>query len=268
VSAVFSRISRYRDLPDVAVPDATGRVVASRELRLPPVPEGRLLHTVEEGDRLDHLGYKYYKQPRDWWRIADANPAFLSPRALLGDDAHATLRVPLRWEGPFPPWSPLLRELRGTPGVDSVVAGAPGRPEPRVRVVEGPLAFGIAQALTAELDAAVRGQRLPDPLGTALAGQGAAVDGEVRAEKLDAATWRVTEVDTWRILAFRHFPEEGLLNVHLDVPRYDWAVTVGYNALVASAAQLLEVVEARGFAAGPEVEVGRVGKPIAIPARG
>lgn len=79
---MFSRISRYRKLADVVTTDAKGRKLASKSLRLPPEVSGTFLHTVEEVDRLDHLAYKYYKQPRKWWRICDANPEFMSPQAL------------------------------------------------------------------------------------------------------------------------------------------------------------------------------------------
>ena len=84
---MFSKISRYRKLPDVVTIDVQGRRLESKSLRLLPEVTGIFLHTVESGDRLDHLAYKYYKQPRKWWRICDANPEFPSPQALLGKES-------------------------------------------------------------------------------------------------------------------------------------------------------------------------------------
>ncbi len=93
---MFTKISRYYKVPDVAVPDAQGRVLASKDLRLLPEVTGTFRHRVQAGDRLDHLAHKYYSQPLQWWHICDANPEFLSPLALLGEEAIVTARFPLR----------------------------------------------------------------------------------------------------------------------------------------------------------------------------
>ena len=81
---MFSKISRYRAVPDVAAADAQGRVRLTKDLRPLPDVRGQFLHTVDAGDRLDLLAYRYYGQSVKWWRICDANPEFLSPLALLG----------------------------------------------------------------------------------------------------------------------------------------------------------------------------------------
>ncbi len=116
---MFSKISRYRKLPDVVTADAGNRLLESKTLRLLPEVSGIFAHTVEEGDRLDHLAYKYFKQPRRWWRICDANPEFMSPQALLGKEPILTDRFPLTWDdeaGP-PPWAELRRQLSENVGV-------------------------------------------------------------------------------------------------------------------------------------------------------
>ena len=64
---MFSKISRYRKLPDTVSSDARGRSLQSKTLRLLPEVSGEFRHTVEEVDRLDHLAYKYYRQSRKWW---------------------------------------------------------------------------------------------------------------------------------------------------------------------------------------------------------
>jgi hypothetical protein len=119
---MFSKISRYRKLPDVVTVDVQGRLLASKELRLLPQVTGTFRHTVQAGDRLDQLAYKYYDQPRKWWRICDANPQFLSPLALLGQDTITTRRFALAVPGGgTPPWAALLDKLRAMPGVENVV---------------------------------------------------------------------------------------------------------------------------------------------------
>lgn len=119
---MFSKLSRYRKLPDVVTVDARGRRLRSKSLRTLPQASGDFFHTVEEIDRLDHLAHKYYRQPRKWWRICDANPAFMSPQALLGGEPLVTARFPLAFddeEGQFP-WADLLERLSTQVGVENL----------------------------------------------------------------------------------------------------------------------------------------------------
>jgi hypothetical protein len=116
---MFSKISRYRKLPDVTAPDAHGRTLASKDLRLLPEVEGTFHHTVDAGDRLDQLAYKYYSQPLQWWNICDANADFLSPLALIGKEAIITTRFPVTVAG-SPPWASLFPAVRAILGVEDV----------------------------------------------------------------------------------------------------------------------------------------------------
>jgi hypothetical protein len=117
---MFSKISRYRKVPNVTAPDAKGRFLASTDIRLLPSVTGAFRHTVEAGDRLDQLAYKFYSQPLQWWNIADANAEFLSPLALLGKDAVVTTRFPVTVSG-VPPWASLLPVVQGVQGVEQVL---------------------------------------------------------------------------------------------------------------------------------------------------
>jgi nucleoid-associated protein YgaU len=75
--------SRYLRVADCTVeaPDGSSRTLkATRE----PLPtEVALTYQVKEGDRLDLLAWKFYRNPRKWWLIADANPDCMSPEELL-----------------------------------------------------------------------------------------------------------------------------------------------------------------------------------------
>lgn len=264
---MFSKISRYRHQSDVAAVDATGRVVQSKRLRLLPEVTGDFLHTIEEGDRLDHLAYKYYKQPRDWWRIADANPAFLSPRALLGTEARATVQIPLTWDGPAAPWSDLTRALRQTIGVESAVMGAPEWAYASQEIIQGALAFDINPALADALDASARLQDLTPVLAAALASESVTLSDDLRLEKPDPVTWHLTDRPTQQVYTFQLFEDEGGLNVYESTVRYEWIVTVVYNTRLVTVEALLDSVEALGFAPAPPVNVSRLGKSIVIPPR-
>jgi hypothetical protein len=117
---MFFKNSRYRKLPDEVTVDIKGRRLLSKSLRLPPEVSGTFLHTVEQSDRLDHLSYKYYKQPRKWWRLCDANPEFSWPQALLGKDPFLTQQFPVAYSDPEsqPPWALLLKQIIALVGVE------------------------------------------------------------------------------------------------------------------------------------------------------
>ena len=38
------------------------------------IPDGSILHTVTETDRIDNISYQYYGTPDYWWYITDKNP--------------------------------------------------------------------------------------------------------------------------------------------------------------------------------------------------
>jgi hypothetical protein len=117
---MFSKYSRYRKLPDEVTLDVKGRRLLSKSLRLLPEVTGTFQHTLEESDRLDHLAYKYYKQPRKWWRLCDANPDFMWPQDLLGKTPFLTQHFPLAFNGPGsePHWATLLSRLNTLVGVE------------------------------------------------------------------------------------------------------------------------------------------------------
>ncbi len=119
---MFSNNSRYKKLEDVVVKDSDGTQAASKALRLIPEVEGDFQHTVEENDRLDHLAYKYYKQPKKWWRICDTNPDHPFPPALLGKDTMVAEQFPLliTEEMDKPLWFEVLESLRAMVGVEQV----------------------------------------------------------------------------------------------------------------------------------------------------
>ena len=122
---MFSEISRYNGLEDLIAPDVKGRMLKSRSPRPTPEVTGEMLHGLEDKDRLDHLGYTYYREPGKWWRFCDANTAFLSPCALLGTEPVVTAAFPVTYTGSdktvAPPWYRLIKALKDMPGVREVL---------------------------------------------------------------------------------------------------------------------------------------------------
>lgn len=118
---MFFKNSRYRKQPVAITIDARGRRFKSVTLRNTPEAGGTFLHTLKEGDRPDHLAYRYYKAPRKWWRIADADADFFSPLDLFGSGVIKKVRIPLTLddEEGETPWSRLSAGLALLVGVDS-----------------------------------------------------------------------------------------------------------------------------------------------------
>ncbi len=78
---MFTKTSRYAEIPTVAAVDAEGREVTAVKLRRLPETSGQP-RTVGGADRLDVLADQSYRDPTRFWRIADANSE-LDARDLL-----------------------------------------------------------------------------------------------------------------------------------------------------------------------------------------
>ncbi len=90
---MFAKGSRYETVPEGVDVDPSGRQIPYKLLRL--VPDAPVLqqHTVAQGDRLDRVAYQYYRDPEQFWRIADANHA-LRPEELV-ETVGRRLLIPL-----------------------------------------------------------------------------------------------------------------------------------------------------------------------------
>lgn len=75
--------SRYLRVKDYQVEDPTGRTVSVKRIRATTRPIAGFVYQVKAGDRLDLLAQKFYRSPRKWWLICDANQDLLAPDALL-----------------------------------------------------------------------------------------------------------------------------------------------------------------------------------------
>ncbi len=75
--------SRYQRVPDATFTDGEGRRVQLKRTREPLDTELALVYQVRQGDRLDTLAHRFFRDPRKWWLIADANPDVLVPDQLL-----------------------------------------------------------------------------------------------------------------------------------------------------------------------------------------
>ncbi len=89
---MFFKGSRYTKVEDATFTTADGREVTYKKTRFIPPTTGRFGHVLGEGERLDHIAWRYYRDAERFWRICDANAA-LWPDDLL-DEAGRTILVP------------------------------------------------------------------------------------------------------------------------------------------------------------------------------
>src|SRR6266542_1708341 len=124
---MFSKSSRYRNLPESSPVNAQGERLRGKELRLTPPTPGRFLHTVHEGDRLDLLAFKYYGDPSRWWQISDANSELSFPADLLDRRPVVEELLALSATG----FAERVNELR-------IALSACGGPSPGIRPIRRP----------------------------------------------------------------------------------------------------------------------------------
>lgn len=92
----FPPSSRYHDIEIAQFIAADGRSIPYLRRRLLPPPEHFATlfeHHLVEGERLDHLAATYLGDPDQFWRICDANGAFIPSE--LTDTPGRSLRITL-----------------------------------------------------------------------------------------------------------------------------------------------------------------------------
>ncbi|EPJ37179.1 hypothetical protein STAFG_5786 [Streptomyces afghaniensis 772] len=134
---MFSKQSRYHAVPDVAESRRDRRSVVGKDLRLLPDVTGTFTHTIGDGDRLDQLAFQYYGQPLHYWRICDANPEFLSPLALLGQEPLVTTHYTVAVPEDGPSWGQVLATLSAMVGVHGVTVRHDITTKRVVELIEG-----------------------------------------------------------------------------------------------------------------------------------
>jgi hypothetical protein len=69
---MFNKNSRYKDLPTVTVATDGGGTVAAVKLRLSGQPASKPA-MITQGDQLDVISQRRFKDATRYWHIADAN---------------------------------------------------------------------------------------------------------------------------------------------------------------------------------------------------
>jgi hypothetical protein len=81
---MFTRTSRYADVPRAVLVTPDGREIAHVRLRIITTPEAFRAHIVAREDRLDRIAFLYFRDPEQFWRLCDAN-ASMRPDDLTAE---------------------------------------------------------------------------------------------------------------------------------------------------------------------------------------
>jgi nucleoid-associated protein YgaU len=89
---VFFKGSRYTAVAEHEITDERGRVLRYKGIRFMPDSPADLGYVIQQGDRLDLVAHRAYRDPERFWRIADANRALWPPDLVA--EPGATILIP------------------------------------------------------------------------------------------------------------------------------------------------------------------------------
>jgi nucleoid-associated protein YgaU len=89
---MFFKGSRYAKVGELTWTDPAGREVRYKKIRFIPSVQATMGHIVHQGERLDQIANRYYRDPERFWRIADANVT-MWPDELI-EEAGRTILIP------------------------------------------------------------------------------------------------------------------------------------------------------------------------------
>jgi nucleoid-associated protein YgaU len=90
---LFFKGSRYERVESHSITDESGSVITYKKVRFISETHASMGHLVVQGDRLDNIAHRYYKDPERFWRICDANLA-MWPDELLAEAGRIILIPP------------------------------------------------------------------------------------------------------------------------------------------------------------------------------
>ncbi len=72
---MFFKGSRYEKVSTNRITDSTGQEIVYKKIRFVPETVGVVGYTVTQGDRIDQIANRTFRDPQRFWRICDANQA-------------------------------------------------------------------------------------------------------------------------------------------------------------------------------------------------
>lgn len=264
--ALLTKRSRYYRLKDTTFPDHKGVERHCKSVRRGAVVAGRFFHTLEAGDRLDQLAYKYYRQSLHWWRICDANPDFLTPLALLDKTATAQVRIELSTTDNPPSLAELYREIGRVTGVEKVVRVSEGGVPEREISDTAPL-FSLPDSLIGDLEEGLRTQQVSAALELALQAEAVVLSPNIRITQPGPGLWQIEDREAFAAYRLHHDTGTTSLNVNRANVTFRLVLLVDYNRHNTNESQLSTAVGTAGFSIEEITEQTRIGQSLVIPPR-
>lgn len=255
---MFSKNSRYRNLPESSPVDARGERPLGKELRRIARAEGRFIYTVRDADRLDLLAFKYYNDPTKWWQICDANPEQPFPLDLLDARPFVAERFHLRHADFEKGFDGLLDDLAE---FGEVKEPDPG--DPRIPSRSSP--FGSLIVVVYQPSLATRAGIVQAIADRKFDFQGA--DGWLDVEQQAVEVFAFDDPAAklgWAKMTRSLASAQGVARVHSEAVEGELEIT--YNASVVARQALTAVMAGQGFTTTREPEtLSRVGARIVLP---
>lgn len=88
---MFFKGSRYEKVDSNQITAPDGRVIVYKKIRFIPDTPGIASYTVMQGERLDQIANRAFRDPQRFWRICDASYA-MWPDDI--DEVGRTLQIP------------------------------------------------------------------------------------------------------------------------------------------------------------------------------
>ena len=89
---MFFKGSRYADVPADEITTTDGKILRYKKVRFIPPTRPVRGHTTTQGERLDNIAYRHFRDPERFWRICDANLA-MWPDVLVAEP-NETILIP------------------------------------------------------------------------------------------------------------------------------------------------------------------------------
>jgi hypothetical protein len=254
---MFSKNSRYKNLPESSPVDARGERPRGKELRVIPHPTGRFLYTVHDADRLDLLAFKYYGDPTRWWQICDANPEPPFPTDLLDTRPVVAERIILTHPAFEVRFNQLIVDLQGLGQVITPDPGDESNPSRRGFMRSTLVVIYQSSLATRQQIIATLAARGFDSLGACGWSSGGQTTGAFEFDDPAAKSG-------WANMTRELAATPGVVRVQSGV--MESALEVSYNTSVVTRPAVLSKIGAHGFAPALESEtLSRVGAKIILP---
>lgn len=261
---MIGKRSRYYKLDQASFPDRQGVERQCKALRRTSQIGAQFVHTLEAGDRLDHLAYKYYGQSLHWWRICDANMAFASPLALIDKLPHLTIRFVLTTQHYPLPIAQLMSALQLVNGVIGVEKENFVEPL-ATTLADGAPMFSLPSALAAALDQAVTTQQLPVSLQLAMQAQSISLNGSLRVRAPSTGLWQIDINEGEAIYRFWYVDTLTGISVNQAILTTQLSLLVSFNRLSTNEQAIADAMTAAGFVIGETQTQVRAGEGVFIP---